>query len=138
MRFYDATTPSPEASPPSIEVRPVDCNKVAHFFVARVYDGKAVQLRIHLMDKESEDIAHSHPTAFFSYCLCGAYTHEIWRKELLDANYEGQMDPCSELIFETKRIKKEDPANTGDRKPVFLESFPRRGQFVLEKLGKNK
>jgi len=56
------------------------CNQVAHFFVARFYDGWAFQIRAHLLTDISEDNAHSHGASFFSHCVSGAYTHEIWEK----------------------------------------------------------
>ena len=55
----------------------VVCNLVAHFFVARFFDGEAIQVRAHLITAESEDTAHSHASSFFSYllghCVSGAY-----------------------------------------------------------------
>jgi hypothetical protein len=58
----------------------VRCNLVAHFFVARFYDSEHLQIRAHLINQESEDNAHSHGGSFFSYCISGAYTHELWHK----------------------------------------------------------
>jgi hypothetical protein len=113
---------------------PVQCNLVAHFFVARFFDGEAVQLRAHLIHQESEDQAHSHGASFFSYCLSGAYTHEIWGKQnRSDCESESQKgqaavassaDPC---YYET--VRRTSSLNGSQ----FSESVRRDGEFVLLK-----
>lgn len=101
----------------------INCNLVAHFFVARLYDGEALQIRAHLINSESEDTAHSHGSSFFSYCLSGGYTHEIWHK-LPRSRNEGRDELC---YFETVRTTSSLQGST------FSESVRRDGSFELAK-----
>lgn len=97
----------------------VKCNIVAHFFCARFYDGEALQIRAHLINDESEDNAHSHGASFFSHCLSGAYSHEIWEKHPAST---GGSDEC---FYETKR---ETSSLNGS---TFNDSVRKAGRFLL-------
>lgn len=108
----------------------VRCNMVAHFFCARFYDGEAVQLRAHLINDASEDNAHSHSASFFSHCLSGGYSHEIWEKEPAsmdggsEEQFEEQLEPC---FYETKRRTSSLNGST------FNDSVRRPGRFLLSR-----
>ena len=107
---------------------PVQCNLVAHFFVARFFDGEAIQLRAHLIHQESEDQAHSHGASFFSHCISGAYTHEVWGKKTnagKDQASEAQGDEAGPYYYET--VRRTSSLNGS----IFSESVRRSGDFVL-------
>mmetsp|Transcript_27398 Transcript_27398/g.81643 ORF Transcript_27398/g.81643 Transcript_27398/m.81643 type:complete len:267 (+) Transcript_27398:91-891(+) len=100
-----------------LRAAPAECNLVAHFFVARLYDGASVQVRAHLITRPSEDVAHSHGASFFSYCLAGRYRHELWRK------VPGPGEAC---YYETVR------ATSSTQGSLFDESVRRPGRFELD------
>ena len=99
----------------------VRCNMVAHFFCARFYDGEALQIRAHLINDESEDNAHSHGASFFSHCLSGAYSHEIWEKQPASKD-AGSEEEC---FYETKRKTSSLNGST------FNDSVRKAGRFLL-------
>ena len=109
---------------------PVKCNLVAHFFVARFFDGQSLQIRAHVIDRASEDNAHSHGASFFSHCLSGAYSHEIWEKKKPALAGNGPNDggspaPLPPVYYETVRTTSSLEGST------FSESTPRRGNFTM-------
>ena len=113
---------------PSSDIR---CNLVAHFFVARFYDGDNLQIRAHYINQESEDNAHSHGSSFFSHCISGAYTHELWGEMVPEVNVdeskaqvtvdEGKAPVYYETVRKTSSLEGSE----------FLQSVKREGRFSL-------
>eukprot|EP00928_Gymnodinium_smaydae_P021768 TRINITY_DN18529_c0_g1_i1.p1 TRINITY_DN18529_c0_g1~~TRINITY_DN18529_c0_g1_i1.p1 ORF type:complete len:316 (-),score=35.77 TRINITY_DN18529_c0_g1_i1:6-818(-) len=95
------------------------CNLVAHFFVARLYEGRAIQIRAHLLTHESEDNAHSHGSSFFSYAASGGYRHEIWEKQ--------DSTSPNDMIYESVRA-----GISTSSTPFFRDAQQRQGRLVLK------